>query len=290
MNSTFRLARIVLPVIALVAAVGAGQEIWSLEDAGLTSEEFGTIVALAQNHASLVVYEEHFGPLGRHLPDEWLEIAALPGLIDPDVDGSFVTHDAWGRPLLLRVIDNEFLFVSVGADGTGTSVEYLEDLIRRQPDDLPSPSSIRASVGDDLLYAEGQLIAGPKSTVSRIKQTMADMRTIAVATEAHGVDWGAYPVLPTGAVLSHELQDSLSPVYIKRMPELDGWGNPFVVRYEARAYLIVSLGADGVPQFDYDTFEPGAFPEDANSYSHPDDDIIYANGFFVSYPASVPVY
>jgi hypothetical protein len=162
MNSTFRLTRIVLPVIVLIAAVGTGQEIWSLEDAGLTSEEFGTIVALAQNHASLEVFEEHFGPLGRHLPDEWLEIAALPGLIDPDVDGSFVTHDAWGRPLLLRMVDNGFLFVSVGADG--------------------------------------------------------------------------------------------------------------------------------LPQFDYDAFEPRAFPEDAGSYSHPDDDIIYANGFFVSYPESVPAY
>jgi hypothetical protein len=289
MNSTFRLTRIVLPVVLLIAAVGAGQEIWSLDDAGLTSSEFGTIVALAQNYASLVVFEEHFGPLGRHLPDEWIEIAALPSLIEPDVDGSFVTRDAWGRPLLVRVVDNEFLFVSVGADGYGTSVEFFEGLIRQRPDDV-SPSLIRASVGDDLLYAEGRLIAGPESTLSRIKQTMADMRTIGTATEAHGVDWGAYPVLPAGAVLSHELQDSLSPVYVKRMPEVDGWGNPFVVKYEARAYLIVSLGADGLPQFDYDAFELGAIEEDANSYSHPDDDIIYANGTFVSYPASVPVY
>lgn len=53
---------------------------------------------------------------------------------------------------------------------------------------------------------------------------------------------------------------------------------------------IVSLGADGLPQFDDDAFEPGAFPEDANPHSHPDDDIISANGTFVSYPESVPAY
>lgn len=290
MNSTFRLTRIVLPVVLLIATVGTGQEIMSMEEAGLTSYEYGTIVSLAQNYASLVVFREHFGPLGRHLPDEWIEIAALEDLIETDIDGSFVTHDAWGRPLLLRVVDHEVLFVSLGADGYGTSVKFLEDLIRRRPDDIPSMRVIRASVGDDLLYAEGQLIAGPESTTTRIKRTMADMRTIGTATEAYAVDWGEYPVVATGAVQSHELKDLLSPVYIKRMIEVDGWGNPFVIRSEARAYVIVSLGADGLPQFDYDAFDLGAYQKDANSHLHPDDDIIYSNGTFVSYPESIPIY
>jgi hypothetical protein len=53
---------------------------------------------------------------------------------------------------------------------------------------------------------------------------------------------------------------------------------------------IVSLGADGTPQFDYDTFELGASHDDANSHSHPNDDIIYTNGIFVSWPATIPLY
>ena len=277
---------IVLMTFVLAAALGQTGEFRSIEDTGLTSHELATIVGLAQLDASIAVFERHFGPLGRYVPEEWMEVGDLSNLIDPEFADSLITHDDWGRPLLMRLVDDHVLIVSTGVDGVGTSVDIVEELIDRRAN-VPSQRELGVSVGDDLLFAEGELIAGPRSTVVKTKTTMADMRTIATASEAFAVDWGHYPVLPRGVVPGSALRDLISPVYIKRMPAMDGWGNPFVLKYEARGYLIVSHGADGMPQFDYEEYPLDTSSGIPNTYSDPADDIVYSNGSFVSYPVEM---
>ena len=115
---------------------------------------------------------------------------------------------------------------------------------------------------------------------SRQKRTMADMRTIAVALEAYGVDHQGeeYPPGEYAASLAPHLQ----PTYMKAVPSVDGWGTG--IRYSPlpnRGYVIVSAGANK-------TFEADSPDEYASGEtSHFDCDIVFSNGSFVQYPERI---
>lgn len=116
-------------------------------------------------------------------------------------------------------------------------------------------------------------------SASRSKRTMSDMRSIATAIEAYGVDYDVYPK----ARSITELSSSLSPLYIKQIPPRDGWGRDF--RYETsddqKSYVLVSAGKDG--KFE----QPGVwgYPEGPTN----DDglDIVYQDGRFIRYVGHV---
>jgi len=94
------------------------------------------------------------------------------------------------------------------------------------------------------------------------EQTMADMRSVAVAAEAWAVDHNdLYPPSTTWA----ELRKELEPAYIKELPLKDGWGNElaWIVSTDRKHYRIVSAGAD----------------KDRH-----EDDIVFADGTFVQAP------
>ena len=114
---------------------------------------------------------------------------------------------------------------------------------------------------------------------------MADMRTIGTATEAYAVDWAFYPhtggdvdIADAGAGLVQHL----SPTYIKKTPNADGWREPFLCRSESRFYTVASAGRDKV--FENALDDTGY---NRNPTSDMDCDIVYANGTFVSYPEGV---
>ena len=67
---------------------------------------------------------------------------------------------------------------------------------------------------------------------SKQKRTMADIRSIATAWEAYAVDENnytpsAYSILSGKDVDYSTLKNSLSPDYIKNLPQNDGWDNPY---------------------------------------------------------------
>src|ERR1700741_1534197 len=93
---------------------------------------------------------------------------------------------------------------------------------------------------------------------ARQKRTMADMRSLATAWEARGVETGRYNAGGmvagiTNVVNIDDLTTQLSPTYIKSMPQTDGWKRPFELYTDqswgssapAAAYAIISAGADG---------------------------------------------
>lgn len=92
---------------------------------------------------------------------------------------------------------------------------------------------------------------------SRQKRTMADMRSIATSLEVRATDRQWFPAPQTESfetmrpVPFHELERALVPVYTRRLPRVDGWGNPFEVRVggqDAKAriqhYAVRSIGND----------------------------------------------
>lgn len=84
-----------------------------------------------------------------------------------------------------------------------------------------------------------------------------------------------------------ELQQILVPMYIQTVPEKDGWGNPYEYHLNVKDPLspnvmsIRSAGRDG--RFSADDYTVTAFdPEDF------DEDIVWADGFFVRWPQANP--
>lgn len=121
----------------------------------------------------------------------------------------------------------------------------------------------------------------------RQKRTMADMRMIGTAIEAHGVDHYFYPAADDFV----ELTAALEPVYIKRVPREDGWRNSFEYlcwqvdpgSAGCDNYVIVSPARDGA-------FEVSDFREYAGmqiTTRDSDCDIVYSNGTFVQYPSGI---
>ncbi|MEE4272429.1 MAG: prepilin-type N-terminal cleavage/methylation domain-containing protein [Thermoanaerobaculales bacterium] len=120
---------------------------------------------------------------------------------------------------------------------------------------------------------------------SRQKRTMADMRTIGTAAEAYAVDWSFYPNTGnTAEPIDTTWNAIISPIYVKKTPNRDGWRESFRVQSESRFYSVGSSARDKL-------WESGG-NLDAVSYvrdptADMDCDIIYSQGTFISYPEGV---
>ena len=117
---------------------------------------------------------------------------------------------------------------------------------------------------------------------ARQKQTMADMRTIAMAWETRANDSQTYLIagfsFPGTAVSFGDLRGALAPTYIRNLPEVDGWKRAYEFAADGTSgYAIRSAGRDG-------TFENSYVP---GATSDPDADIVWANGSFIQFPDGV---
>jgi general secretion pathway protein G len=110
------------------------------------------------------------------------------------------------------------------------------------------------------------------------KRTMADIRSAATAIESYSIDNNIYPGPTDGWVTAKGIETALEPIYIRTLPEKDGWGHDLLFLSDGERYVIVSPGKDGNLDRDYsDGTGPGAT---ANFNA----DIVFANGQFVAWP------
>jgi type II secretion system protein G len=124
---------------------------------------------------------------------------------------------------------------------------------------------------------------------SRQKRTMADMRTVASAEEARATDVNSYAA--AGAAIEWPdatsdvslLETRLTPTYIKRIPNYDGWSRKFLIGIstEGDSYSIQSFGADQTRSI---TATSAAAPITTANF---DCDIIFSDGNFIVYPEGV---
>ena len=108
-----------------------------------------------------------------------------------------------------------------------------------------------------------------RASLRKQRQTMADIRSIAVAVESYSIDHDQYPVATT----IKELAALVEPDYIRDIPTTDGWGRPFQIKSTRRKYMIHSYGRNGVRD---------AAPGGAQGSL--DADIIFSDGQFVQWP------
>jgi hypothetical protein len=89
---------------------------------------------------------------------------------------------------------------------------------------------------------------------------MADMRSLATASEAYATDYNKYP----DAQDLDALDKLLSPVYIRTLPRNDAWGKAvhYVASESFQGYRFTSAGPDGVFESSDDIiFEDGTFKQ-----------------------------
>ncbi|HEX3110685.1 MAG TPA: type II secretion system protein GspG [Thermoanaerobaculia bacterium] len=70
--------------------------------------------------------------------------------------------------------------------------------------------------------------------------TMSAMRSIATAVEAYSIDHHTYPA----GTKIEDATAAVGTVYIRVMPEKDGWGTTFRYWSDGAKYRIVSCGSD----------------------------------------------
>ena len=119
---------------------------------------------------------------------------------------------------------------------------------------------------------------------SRLKKTMADIRSLGEATEVYMVDTGYFPAIPGGglAPVSSTLCNFIVPEYIRECTEADGWGRPILYWSDGRRYVIVSAGPNGTVDKDWVSIAR----QDSGKMKVPigTDDIVFADGMFLNSP------
>jgi general secretion pathway protein G len=116
---------------------------------------------------------------------------------------------------------------------------------------------------------------------SNQKQTMGDLRSIGTAVDLYSIDCKTYPICND----IDELAELLQPNYMRIVPKLDGWGNPFKyeVKNDGKDYCLISRGKDGVQDvffqdpLDIYSLVPQAF----DGFDH---DIVFCDGQFIYWP------
>ena len=107
------------------------------------------------------------------------------------------------------------------------------------------------------------------------KRTMADLRSMGTAIEEYAIDNNFYPSVNT----YNDLEDQVTPSYIRKLPPNDGWGGGFEIDAAPGLYTLASCGkgetAACASACDTAACGPtGLFTSD----------IIFSNGSFVQWP------
>ena len=138
-----------------------------------------------------------------------------------------------------RRLDASRLRVELGGAGTLAGPQIVRCDLKG-----PDTALIAFGVEEAETYKRvDQFSDPPQGPLEKMRQTMADLRSIATAVESYSVDHDRYPVAPEGPV--SQLVAVLEPTYIGRIPPTDAWGTPILwVGNDGLHYTLASFGTD----------------------------------------------
>lgn len=96
-----------------------------------------------------------------------------------------------------------------------------------------------------------QLRCGPATQSEQLRRAVAELRSIGTAVESFAVDNNVYPgpAVPIDAVL--RIVADFEPLYVRVLPEVDPWGNPYHFWSDTQHYGAVSFGTAGISDYPY---------------------------------------
>ena len=200
-------------------------------------------------------------------PSATLEnLAVVSAELGPDLRRELIARDGWGHALKILMSESgSYALISFAADG-------------RQDDGWTDPSS----ADRDIIFTRGKFVQRPRGLEPASERAMADLRTIATALESFSVDNDVYPGPTDGLQVIDAFAEDLEPIYISGLPHLDPWGHPYFVWSDDKNYLLVSAGADGVLDDEYESVTEAAERlGTARSTDDVDADLVFLNGAFL---------
>jgi hypothetical protein len=192
--------------------------------------------------------------------------------------------DPWGNPYLFWSDTTHYTLVSYGPDGI-PDFPYAT-WGRTEFEAMHAGPTTR--FGADLVFANGEFVQWPTTGPSpndNLRRAMADLRSAATACESFGVDYNVYPgpVAPIDLVAG--IETIVEPTYIRALPKVDPWGNPYLFWSDTTHYTLVSYGADGIPDFPYATWGRTEFEAmHAGPTTRFGADLVFVTGGFVQWP------
>jgi len=190
-------------------------------------------------------------------------------------------RDAWNNPLLYWSDGRDYLILSLGSDRT-MQFDY---------DASPPYANVRTGWAgsdptNDLLIVDGVAYRGPASQSELLRQAMRELRSMGTACESFAVDNNVYPgpVQPIDSV--GRIETVVEPWYIRVLPIIDPWGNPYLFWSDTTHYAIVSYGPDGMPDYPYASWSRTEFVAlHTGPTARFGQDLVFASGAFVQWPA-----
>ena len=114
---------------------------------------------------------------------------------------------------------------------------------------------------------------------------MLDLRMAGTAVESFAVDNNVYPGPVEPIDLAERIETTVEPIYIRTLPKVDPWGNPFLFWSDTSHYTLLSYGPDGIPDFPYATWGRAEFDAvHTGLTTRFGADVVFANGQFVQWP------
>jgi type II secretion system (T2SS) protein G len=192
-------------------------------------------------------------------------------------------RDAWNNPLLYWSDGRSYLILSLGSDGArqfdyGATPPYANIMKGWAGSD---PTS-------DLLIVDGVVYRGPASQSELLRRAMAEIRSAGTACESFAVDNNVYPGPVQPIDVLARIETDIEPIYIRALPTIDPWGNPYRFWSDTTHYALVSYGVDGVPDFPYESWSRAEFEAlHTGPTSRFGQDLVLVNWQFVQWPAIV---
>ncbi|HZN56384.1 MAG TPA: type II secretion system protein GspG [Candidatus Polarisedimenticolaceae bacterium] len=202
--------------------------------------------------------------------------------IGPELARWLPVKDGWGHPLRFAFLDDEVLVFSFGADGQ-PDVRY-DELADPTRAERPLPA-IASSPDRDIILINAEFVQKPETPRSSTERAMREIRSIATAIESFAVDNDRYPGPTSGLKTIAVLASDVEPTYIKELPRVDPWGEPYWVWSNGKSYIIVTGGSDATLDRGYlagDTAAPDL--QEGVETSDTKADIVFFDGQFVRYP------
>ncbi len=208
-------------------------------------------------------------------------LAEIVMALDPSLAARSAVIDAWGHPILFRAKPSVYQLISKGSDGQA-DVEYADQLL------YPGRKQQIADAtrdGADSIMVDGRFLQRPFGDKAAAFATVNAINSIVTAAESYAVDYNFYP--NTGGTWAPVavLEPHLVPIYLQKLPELDGWNRSLRVVSDGTSLTLASYGADGTPDIPYYSDLPCGVWDDAGPSAAPGADIVHSCGRFTNWVA-----
>lgn len=168
-----------------------------------------------------------------------------------------------------------------------------------QPEIPVAETQAPGSVNETRLSSDSERLADTEETIRKIGVAVliwvhdrTQQNRLKVLEKDSGVEnaWSfrkseTSRLFPNRKIRHQDLEGFLVPTYLDHLPEVDAWGHEleFAVEYDLLGFTVAGIrspGRDGV--FEGDEYLLGPFARDAF-----DEDIVWANGYFVRWPKRI---